>query len=67
MFDKHFCYDVLAGVLDVDVHKLRKGQDREEDARRLKEVKERWSVFDWTLYMSEAEEIAAEVAGEGVV
>jgi hypothetical protein len=51
--NKEFCYDVMAGLLEEDVYKLRKHRfvDKVEEERRLKKLKEEFATYDWTQYV----------------
>lgn len=50
-----FCYDVLAGLLEEDNHKMRRGKavSRCEETHRLRKAKEKWAPFDWTQYLAD--------------
>lgn len=51
---KHsFCYDVMAGILEEDVFRMRKGKPFSESKEKenVMEWRKHWKEFDWTEYL----------------
>lgn len=48
-----FCYDVVAGMLEEDEHRMRKGKPvpAGTDSKRLAKLMEEFDHYDWTKYM----------------
>lgn len=53
---KHsFCYDIMAGILEEDEFRMRKGRPFSETKERenVVEWQKRWKEYDWTQYLAE--------------
>lgn len=53
---RSYCYDILAGIFEVDAYRLRKGKRIYDMPKRKEEIdsrKEDWSHYDWTLYLND--------------
>jgi hypothetical protein len=55
---KHsFCFDILAGIMEEDPYRMRKGKpfSEAEEKDNVKEWSNHWKEYDWTQFFAEEE------------